>query len=98
MCTRCHRLMYRKTVIEFRLAKYTKLSDKLLHRLFPPSTLYSSKKYGFARLVIQHLRKATCLNQAKANNLVLEPIPPQLKGLNEMEIQQKAIHGQAVSV
>ena len=41
VCTCCHRLMYRKTVIQFRLAKYTKLSDKLLHQLFPP-ILYTS--------------------------------------------------------
>ena len=42
VCTCCHRLMYRKTVIEFRLAKYTKLSDKLLHQIYPPSILYTT--------------------------------------------------------
>ena len=42
VCTCCHRLMYRKTVIQFRPAKYTRLSDVLLHQLFPPSLLYTS--------------------------------------------------------
>ena len=88
VCTCCHRLMYRKTVIQFRLAKYTKLSDKLLHQLFPP-ILYTSaqQKIWVCRTCDSALKKGNMPNQAKANNLLLEPIPQQLKDLNEMEIR-----------
>ena len=88
VCTCCHRLMYRKTVIQFRPAKYTKLSDKLLHQLFPP-ILYTSaqQKIWVCSTCDSALKKGNMPNQAKANNLLLEPIPQQLKDLNEMEIQ-----------
>ena len=41
VCTFCHCLMYHKTVVQFRPAKYARLSDQLLHQLFPPSLLYT---------------------------------------------------------
>ena len=37
VCTCCHR-----TIVQFRTVKYTRLSDELLHQLFPPSLLYTS--------------------------------------------------------
>ena len=89
VCTCCHRLMYRKTVIQFRPAKYTRLSDELLHQLFPPSLLYTSaqQKIWMCKTCDSALKRGNMPTQAKANNLVLEPIPIELRDLNPMEIR-----------
>ena len=89
VCTCCHRLMYRKTVIQFRPAKYTRLSDELLLQLFPPSLLYTSaqQKNWICKTCDSALKRGNMPTQAKANNLVLEPIPIELRDLNPMEIR-----------
>ena len=89
VCTCCHRLMYRKTVVQFRPAKYTRLSDDLLHQLFPPSLLYTSAqlKIWMCKTCDSALMRGNMPTQAKANNLILEPIPTELGDLNPMEIR-----------
>ena len=89
VCTCCHRLMYHKTVVQFRPAKYTRLSDELLHQLFPPSLLYTSAqlKIWMCKTCDSALKRGNMPTQAKANNLVLEPIPTELGDLNPMEIR-----------
>ena len=81
--------MYRKTVVQFRPAKYTRLSDELLHQLFPLSLLYTSaqQKIWMCKTCDSALKRGNIPTQAKANNLVLEPIPIKLRDLNSMEIR-----------
>ena len=81
--------MYRKTVVQFRPAKYTRLSEELLHQLFPLSLLYTSaqQKIWLCKTCDSALKRGNMPTQAKANNLVLEPIPIELRDLNSMEIR-----------
>lgn len=71
-----NRLMYRKTVIEFKAIKYSKAPDD-----FTAAVLRGSS--GFARHVTRHsLKQGKLPAQAKANNLDLEDVPPGLSELN----------------
>ena len=42
VCTCCHRLMYRKTVLEFKATKYSKLSENFIQIVFPREVIYTS--------------------------------------------------------
>ena len=89
VCTCCHRLMYRKTVIEFRPAKYMKLSEELLHQVFSPAYIYRSAqdKVWLCTTCDYSLKRGNMPAQAKANNLALEPVPLELQDLNPMEVR-----------
>ena len=82
-------LMYRKTVIEFKATKYSKLSNKLLGQLFPPSLVYTSAqvKVWMCKTCYYTLKRGNMPAKAKPNNLVLETVPPELQELNPMEIR-----------
>ena len=83
VCTCCHRLMYQKTVIDFRPTKHTKLPEELSCQLFPPALLYTSaqQKVWVWKMCDYSLKRGNMPAQAKANNLVLQPVPPELEDL-----------------
>ena len=87
ICNCCHRLMYQKTVVEFHLRKYSKLSEDVLHGVFPPERELASahQKVWICSTCNSTLKKGKMPAQAKANNLGLEDIPHVLLELNNME-------------
>lgn len=88
VCTCCNRLMYRKTVIEFKSTKYGKISDELLRLLFPPEHASGSEqKLWVCKTCDFNLKRGKMPAQAKANNLSLEDTPAVLSDLNPMEIR-----------
>ena len=108
-CVCCNRLMYRKTVIEFKVTKYNKAPDDF-------TVLDSGIKQWMCKTCDNALKRGKLPAQAKANNLDLEDIPSELSDLNSLEVQfillripfmkmvalpcgkQRAIHGPAVNV
>jgi hypothetical protein len=112
ICTCCHRLMYRKTVVEFKSSKYVKVSKEL----FSPRTPSHKLKVWICKTCDFNLKRGKMPAQAKANNLGLDDVPAVLTDLNPMEVRlislripfmkmvalpcgkQRAIHGPAVNV
>ena len=113
ICTCCHRLMYRKTVLEYKISKYTKEPQE-----FATTTVRTSAKdkVWICKTCDYALRRRRMPVQAKANKLELEDIPTELSDLNplgegliSLQIpfmkmvalpsgKQRAIHGPAVNV
>ncbi len=77
VCTCCHRLMYRKTVVEFKPTKYSKLSDDFMRTVFPPEIVYTSaqQKVWICKTCDNTLKRGRMPAQAKVNNLTLEDVP-----------------------
>ena len=88
VCTCCHQLMYRKTVVEFKPTKYSKLSEDFMHTVFPPEMYISAQqKVWVWKTCDNTLKRGRMPAQAKANNLVLEDVPTELSDLNPMEVR-----------
>ena len=89
VCTCCHRLMYRKTEVQFKPTKYSKFSEEFMQTVFPPAILRTStqQKIWVCRTCDYTLKRGKMPAQAKANNLVLEDVPVELSDLNTMEVR-----------
>ena len=113
ICACCHRLMYRKTVLEFNISKYTKAPEEFATM----SVCTSAKdKVWLCKTCDYALRRGRMPAQANANKLDLEDVPTELSDLNPLEERlvslripfmkmvalpcgkQRAIHGPAVNV
>ena len=110
ICVCCNRLMYRKTVIEFKLTKYSKAPEDFTAPATPGT------KQWICRTCDHGLKRGKLPAQAKGNNLHIEDVPPELSDLNPLEVRlislripfmkmvalpcgkQCAIHGPAVNV
>ena len=89
VCTCCHRMMYRKTVIPCNKAKYTKVSADVIQKVFSADLSYISfdGKQWVCRTCDRTLKRGTMPLQAKANGLQLCQVPPELSGLNALELR-----------
>ena len=82
--------MYRKTVFEFKPIKYlAKLPDDVYQVVFAAHLLYTSAqgKVWVCKTCDCSLKRGAMPAQAKANNLLLDDIPPELSDLNTMEVR-----------
>ena len=88
VCTCCHRMMYKQTVIPYARSKYTKASSELLEQVFSAEHNYLSSdgKQRVCKTCDGTLKKGKMPLQAKANGLQLCPVPSQLSGLNLLEL------------
>ena len=89
VCTCCHRMMYKKTVIQCNKAKYTKASPDLLKNVFSANLSHISNdgKEWICKTCDRALAKGSMPLQAKANGLQLPEVPPELSGLNALELR-----------
>ncbi len=105
--------MYRKTVLEFNISKYSKAPDEVLST---PARTSARDKVWICKTCDYALRRGKLPAQAKVNKLNLEDIPIELSDLNPLEVRllslripfmkmvalpcgkQRAIHGPAVNV
>ena len=112
ICVCCNRLMYRKTVQQFKEFNY----DKAPSEFIMPKSVSAQDKQWICKTCHSALKRGVLLAQAKANNLNLDDIPMELSDLNPLEIRlislripfmklvalpcgkQHAIHGPAVNV
>jgi hypothetical protein len=108
-CACCNRLMYRKTVIEFKISKYSKVPEEF-------TVPDSGTKQWMCKTCVHGLKRGKLPAQAKANKLDLEDILSELSDLNSLEVRfislmipfmkmvalpcgkQRAIHEPAVNV
>ena len=89
VCTCCHRMMYRKSVILCNRASYTKASSDVLQMVFSPNLSYISPdgKEWVCITCDRTLKRGNMPLQAKANGLQLCPVPPELSSLNALELR-----------
>ena len=89
VCTCCHRMMYRKSVVQCKKAKYTKASPDMLRNVFSSdlSHISSDGKEWVCKTCDRALARGSMPVQAKANGLQLLQIPPELSGLNALELR-----------
>ena len=82
-------MMYRKSVVACNKGKYTKTSTDILHKVFSPD--YSYISFGgiewICKTCDRALRRGCMPVQAKANGLQLSNVPPELSGLNPLELR-----------
>ena len=78
VCTCCHRMMYRKTVILCNKTKYTKASPEFLGNVFSANLtrISSDGKEWVCKTCDRALARGSMPVQAKANGLQLSEIPP----------------------
>ena len=71
VCTCCHRMMYRKSVVACNKGKYTKTSTDVLHKMFSPDYSYISfgGKEWICKTCDRALRRGCMPVQAKADRL-----------------------------
>ena len=89
VCMCCHRMMYRKSVILCNKGKYTKASPDLLNCVFSAnlSRISSDGKEYMCKTCDRALARGSMPVQARANGLQLSEIPPELSGLNALELR-----------
>ena len=82
-------MMYRKTVIPCNKAKYTKVSADVIQKVFSfnLSCISFDGKQWVCRTCDRTLKRGTMPLQAKANGLQLCQVPPELSGLNALELR-----------
>ena len=112
VCVCCNRLMYRKTVQQFKEFNY----DKAPSEFVVSKSVSAQDKQWICKTCHSALKRGVLPAQAKANHLNLDDIPIELSDLNPLEIRlislripfmkmvalpcgkQRAIHGPAVNV
>ena len=89
VCTCCHRLMYRKSVVLCNTAKYSKCSSDLLNCVFKADLRYvcGTGSEWVCKTCDRALKRGVMPVQAKANGLQLPDIPTELSGLNALEMR-----------
>ena len=87
VCTCCHRLMYRNSVVQCNPAKYAKCGDDLLNSVFSADLRYvcDTGNEFVCKTCDRALKRGVMPLQAKANGLQLSDIPPELADLNALE-------------
>ena len=86
VCTSCHRMLYKHTVVQFKPSKYTKASSELLDKLSEHA--YVSKIHGkqwVCKTCDGSLSRDVIPTQAKANGMELDDERDELKCLNALE-------------
>ena len=88
VCTSCHRLMYRESVVKYEEKKYEKLSHKQIGPALQ-KFLYKSTDGQIWICTTYHrkLKQGKVPAQCKVNNLDLDVVPDELSKLNSIEIR-----------
>ena len=89
VCTCCHRMMYRKSVVPCNRGKYTKASSDVLEKVFSFELGYISPddKEWVCKTCDRTLVRGSMPVQAKVNGLKLSEIPSELSRLNVLELR-----------
>ena len=87
VCTVCHCLMYYSNVVPFKREKYNKGSPEMLDSVFSVMYVCPNGSQWMCHSCDRTLKRGTLPVQAKANGFQLDLIPPELDGLNELEIR-----------
>ena len=87
VCTSCHRMMYKHSVVFFKPAKYTKVTPELLLKIDEHSYVSFDNKQWICKTCDSSLSRNVLPLQAKANGMGLDVVPPELACLNSLELR-----------
>ena len=87
VCTICHRLLYRQSVVGFNCDKYVKLNADVKSKVFELAYVCSDGKQWICTTCHAALNRGNIPVQTKANGLQLSPIPDELSDLNTLELR-----------
>ena len=87
VCTVCHRMMYKLSVSAYNRANYSKCSPDIIESVQLLEYVSSDGNQWVCRTCDRVLRNGKLPAQAKANNLHLPPVPPELACLNALEVR-----------
>ena len=84
VCTCCHCMMYKKSVVPCNREKYSKANKSVFQQVFNANFTYTSSdsKLWVCKTCDRALTRGNMPLQAKANGLGLSPIPLELSSLN----------------
>ena len=84
ICTSCHRMLYKHSVVTFRCTKYTKASPELLDLMSQLAHVTNGKQW-ICMSCDRSLCRGVLPVQSKANGMELDNQPPELSCLNALE-------------
>ena len=89
LCTFCHRLMYKQTVLPFNRQKYVKATNTVLDTVFSDDNMYASfdNTLWICKTCDGPISRGNMPVQAKANGLKLSVAPSELTCLNSLEMR-----------
>ncbi len=86
VCTSCHRMLYRHSVVPFKPSKYTKDESELIDKLSQHECVSNiDGKKWVCKTCDGSLSRGVLPVQAKANGMELDDQPDELTGLNPLE-------------
>ena len=87
ICSVCHRMMYRATVVALNEDKYTKGSSKMIKDILSYRLKSKNDREWICCTCHLTLKRGKMPAQAKANNLYLASQPKEMKDLNALELR-----------
>ena len=87
VCTCCHRMMYKQSVVHCKRSKYTKTSSTVLDQVFSDIYISNDGNQWVCTTCDRALSRGNMPLQAKANGLQLCPVPDELSCLNPLELR-----------
>ena len=81
MCTSCHRLLYRNSVVTCNRDKYNKCTEDLLESVLGSNYISNGENVWVCKTCDGTLKHGLMPAQSIANNLKLDDVPPELAKL-----------------
>ena len=87
VCTSCHRLLYRNSVVTCNGDKYNKCTEDLLESVLDSNYINNDGNVWVCKTCDGTLKRGLMLAQSIANNLKLDDLPPELAKLKLLEVR-----------
>ena len=87
VCTSCHRLLYRNSVVTCNRAKYTKCTEELLNSVLGSNYISNDGNVWVCKTCDSALKRGVMPAQSVGNKLKLDDVPPELAKLKPLEIR-----------
>ena len=87
VCTSCHRLLYRNSVVTCNRDKYNKCKEELLESVLGSNYISNDGNVWVCKTCDGALKRGLMPAQSIANNLKLDDVPPELAKLKLLEVR-----------
>ena len=87
VCTSCHRLLYRNSVVTCNRDKYNKCKEELLESVLSSNYISNDGNLWVCKTCDSTLKRGLMPAQSVGNNLKLDDVPPELANLKLLEVR-----------
>ena len=87
VCTSCHRLLYRNSVVTCNRDKYNKCKEELLESVLGSNYISNDGNVWVCKTCDGALKRGLMPAQSVGNNLKLDDVPPELANLKLLEVR-----------